>query len=950
VLSSSDSQVCYNCHGSDHVGEPAAGSNGHNIQAELYAIPGQSLPGSGSLHPVSAPGASTSGLTCTNCHDPHLDPVSSPKLLRAYDPITRKAIASANGTTPGSAYCWTCHGVRTNRTIDARVSGYWGRTGGDKKTTFNGAHTALGTATWRFDSEVELKRGYTSSTEVRAGGTVALAGTVMVPKTPIPPIASDPTHGDFYGITYDPSVVYDGRLGTGLQWFGTDIGAAGASNSNPATGTATLTMDLGTATRVQSFEFDFLYEPQTGAGAFAPDVLQIQTSDDSATWLTAVSQGTIGTRLGDHLVINAPGTSRYVRFVFSRRFVAPMHSIIPVEISLYASPSQGTYEVWLDIARKAAYSGGVVKWTSTEPASTSVSVTVRASTDRGSTWTAWQSVANGGALTQIPTGASLQNARLQIRSTLTGAQASPILDSLEVSMDRGAIVGATPAWSGASPANECARCHTGHASASAGLVTEGSTAACKTCHSAAYGGSYVGSAQFASSRHAAVPCADCHTAHGKANGTGLTYGFLLKADRADACLACHATVKGAFDAKQGAASEWAKHDIYSTDQVRTGSTLACRSCHGTHFSSTGLVDPDSVGTAFTTMRDDPTSIPTSEVVIYATKDTSLESTVGQQTWNYGASSQVTITPSSRALLYFDLSAIPASATIQNATLVLWGTSTDYHTYTGGFNVYPVTRYWVEGEGSGDPNSASINGASWLERSFGTTWTVQGGDYVTSPTASRGGLNALSVTDLVQSLHDGANYGLLVTPADAATYLPIYTRESATVQYRPKLRVWYQTGLATRRVVDDITFCSKCHDGSMPVGLTGQSISAVASMYAYGAHGGGKGLGPESSIFDFFGADRGGGGLKAPYSYGMDPLPCTTCHDPHGSRLPYHLREVVNGQSVVPLYGYGWGYEGATQGAGLGYFCAACHIFPPNHSGYEISLSNCSSGCHNHAGH
>jgi predicted CXXCH cytochrome family protein len=328
------------------------------------------------------------------------------------------------------------------------------------------------------------------------------------------------------------------------------------------------------------------------------------------------------------------------------------------------------------------------------------------------------------ALTQIPIGASLVNARLQVRSTLNGVGATPVLDSLEVVMDRGAIVGTTPVWSGASPANQCVRCHTGHASAKGGLVSDGSTASCRNCHSGAYGSSYVGSVQFAGSKHAAVPCADCHVAHGGAYSTGVDYAFLLRDDRAEACLACHATVKAAFGAKDGAASEWAKHDIRSAEQVKTGSTLACRNCHGTHFSSTGLVDPDAPATAFTTMRDDPTSIPTGEVVIYASKDTLLDS--AQQTWNYGSSAEITVTPTTRALLYFDLSSIPAGATIQHAELVLWGNMSK--TYTGAYLLYPATRAWNEGSGLGGPNSALVNGATWLQWSYGNNWTAPGGDY------------------------------------------------------------------------------------------------------------------------------------------------------------------------------------------------------------------------------
>ncbi len=957
VLADSDSQVCYNCHGNAGEADPAAGSSGHNIQAEFYACDGQSMSAGASMHPARLPGATT-GLTCASCHDPHKDPAASPKLLRAYDAVTGKAIASANATMPGTPYCWACHGVRKNAKTDAQVPGYWLRTG-DKKTTFNGAHSSLGRSTWRYDSETELKRGYTSRTAVRGDGSVAVAGMIMLPKTPTPPVTAVPTP-TYYSAPGAPWAAYDGKLATIFQWFAKDMGASGVSPSNPKVGTAYLTIDLGSATSLQAFESYF--DTSVGGGAFNTDVLEIRTSDDNVTWQTVATQGTIGTRSANYVYISlaAPVTGRYVRLVFSRLFSeSDMHSICPAEVGLYGPPAQGTFEVWPDIARKAAFSGGVVKWASTEPAGTSVAVTVRASTDKGVTWTGWEPVVNGGAITQIAVGASLENARLQVRSTLSGVGTTPILDSLQVSLDRGAITGTTPAWSGASPANQCQRCHTGHASAKGGLVSAGSTASCKNCHVGTYGSSYVGSAAFATSKHAGVACADCHTAHGKPSGAGVDYAFLLKDDRAEACLACHATVKTAFDAKEGVASEWAKHDIRSAQQVTTGSTMACRTCHATHFSSTGLVDPDSPTTAFTATRDDPTSIPTGEIVVYATRDTLIDSTAGRQTWNYGASNTVTITPSTRFLAYFDLSAIPAGATIQHAEFVLWGTNWDYHAYTGGYLLYPMTRDWLEGSGTGTANSSGVNGASWLEwkydnnaNSGNTTagdWAALGGDRGAAGTYDSGGIAARNVTALVTSLRAGPNYGIMVAPYDAATSLPIYTRDNAGLQMRPKLRIVYRTGPATRQVADDITFCSKCHDGTMPAGLTGQSMSAVASMYQYGVHGAKQGIGPESDAFGYWGADGGGGGLKAPYTYGMDALPCTTCHDPHGSRLPYHLREVINGQSVTPTYGWNWGYETATTGAGLGYFCAACHIFPTNHTGYMTSTTSCSSSCHNHAG-
>lgn len=947
-----DPQICFNCHGNTDIDLPPLCGTGSNVQAEFFAIPGEPAPDGSSSHPVTL-----GGLYCTACHDPHASSTNSPGLLRAWNPLTGAYIQGSGGIAPNTEFCWTCHGAMRNRRIDYLVPGYWLRAGGDKRTAFNGAHTGLGTAVWRYDTESELKQGYTGSTAVGADGTVAIAGNVLLPKT-ASSVSANPTPGYAQPGTDSPGPIYDGNAVTNAHWYAWNMGAAGATEAVPKVGTGTATIDLGSSTMVSSFVFTMYSNTGFTPGTWSTDTLQIQTSDDNVAWQTVSTLGTVGTRLPDTFTIDATDTCRYVRFVFSRLFYGQSHSIGFAEIDISGPPSGGTFEVWPDIARKATFSGGVLKWSATVPATTSFSASVRGSIDRGATWTAWTPVTNGGAITQIPAGASLENARLQVRGTFSGTGVSPSLDWLEVDLTRGAITGTTPQWSGESPSNVCLRCHTWHGSANSGLVPNEASVSCKNCHSTAYGGTYAGATQFETSVHAALSCARCHTGHGKSNGSGDTYAFLLKDERLDACLGCHPPVKDALEGKQGVASQWAKHDMYSAEQVATGSTMSCRRCHGTHYSSSGLVNPDATASAFTALRDDPTSIPTEEVVVYASKDTLLDSTAGQQSWNYGASTQYTLTPSTRALLYFDLSAIPVGATIQNATLILWGTSPVPSTYKGTYSIYPVTRAWNEGAGSGVANSAVVDGASWYEWRYGDNagagnvaagdWAISGGDYAATPTVV-GGINAVNVTTIVQSQRAGTNNGILLKPTDATTFIPFYTRESASAQYRPRLRIVYQTGPATSQVIDDIAFCTKCHDGSMPLGLSGQSLSAVAATYASGAHGGKKGLGPESTLFSSMGGDAGGGSLKYPYSYGMDPLPCMTCHDPHGSRLPYHLKEVINGQSIVPTYGYDWNYDLAPKGNQLGYMCAACHIFPSSHTGYQTSADNCSTGCHNHAG-
>jgi predicted CXXCH cytochrome family protein len=921
-----DSQVCYNCHGNPDLAAPPVGASGANVQ---NSFTGASIV---SKHPVA-----TGGLYCTACHNPHADPVATPGLLRAYDAVTGKAV------TAGAAFCWTCHGTVASRTVNTLVPGYFTRTGGNKKTAFNGAHNAVSSNTTRLDSSEELARGFLASTQVQADGTVTIAQTpIELPKTaaviPIPAIT-----GDFAHSPPDPGHAYDGSVATKVFW---SADAMGASADNGWIGTSSLTIDLGSMTRVTTFESYFIANTST-----VPDIVEIQTSSDGVTWTSLVSQGSLGVgRPISGVTLNGDADCRYVRFVFYRDFTsAPTGLVSIAEITVRGMSSQGTFEFRPDIARKATYTGGVVRWAASVVSPATMTVTARASMNNGSTWTAWGPVVNGGALSQIPAGSSLENALLEVRATLaSGGVVTPVLDWVEVTVTRGAITGATPVWTGSSPATECQRCHASHGSSAQGLLTVGSTVACTTCHVAAYG-SYSGQSAFSASVHYDLECAECHGSHGKSSGSSGVYAFLLDDTRREACLSCHGVVKAAFNAAQNADSQWGKHDIYSAEQVRTGSRIACRNCHSAHSSTTGLVNPDSIGTSFETLIDDPTSIPTTEIVVYASRDTVLDSTVGQESWNYGSSSQVTITQSNRALFYFDLSTIPAGATIQNATLVLWGSNPSYTVYKGGYTVYPVTRDWLEGTGTGSVNSAAVNGATWLEPSFGAGWTTPGGDYgaAVSPTAY--GIRALNITALVVSLKQGANYGIGVRPNTADTNLPMYMRETATAQYRPRLRIVYRTGPATRQVVDDITFCNKCHDGAMPLGLTGQGMTVIANSYQYQAHGGAKGLGPESSAFDFYSADAGGGGLKAPYSYGMDALLCTTCHDPHGSRLPYHLKEVVNGRDMTTVFSAGWSLSTVSEGKSLGYFCGACHVFPTNHTGYESSSMACASGCHSHGG-
>lgn len=954
-IAARSSEVCYNCHGNDDPAKTGAGAGegARNIQAEFFQIPTFPAPAGGSWHPVA-----TGGLYCTACHDPHADPATSPGLLKSWSPVTGTYIAGGGGFAPGSDFCWTCHGAIKNRRVEYLHPDYYTDSGGDKLTGFNGAHTALRTATERYASIEEFERGYMNGTRVTADGTVAIAQTPgELSKTGINPVASPAVTGNWGGS--GAKAAYDGDwANTKLYWSAT---AMGASAANGWIGQASLTVDMGSTTQVDSFDMLFL----NNLGCI-PDRIEIQTSDSGldGSWTTLVTRGTLGVR---PTVIDASlsgsATCRFVRFVFWRDFTDPYGDpatgiVAVTEVSINGVPSSGTYTIRPDVAQKTTYAGGTVRWQANVLPYHTFLVEARGSIDNGTTWTSWQPVTNGGPLTQIPSGASLERALLQVRVTMGTSVAgdSPLLGMIEVTTVRGAITGTTPTWTGGSRPNECLTCHQSHGADRPGLVTTATTAACKSCHGGAYGSSYVGKAQFETSAHASVPCGDCHTAHGKASGTGVTYRFLLKDSRPAACLSsCHAHdgVAASLDAKEGSGSEWAKHDVFSAEQVKTGSTMSCRSCHSTHFSSTGLVNPDALTSAYTTLIDDPLLIDTAQVVIPASRDTVLDS--ANPTLNYGASTQVSISSTNRLLLYFDLSTLPAGVTIQNATLVLWPSDSNYTTYYNNYcQIYPVTRNWVEGTGTGTPNSVGVNGATWDSWQFGSAWTTAGGDIGAVIGPVQGG-HARDVTSLVRSLYQapGSNFGMMVEkhPSYPAA-IPIYTDEYSTgTKYSPHLRIVYQTGRREGpQILDDSTFCLKCHDGSMPQGLSAQTgVSAISTAWnattSGNTHGKSRGIGPESDILSFNSADPGGGSLRFPYSYGMDALACTTCHDPHGSRLPYHLKQVVNGRDMTPVFSAGWDAAAAGDEVISAWFCGACHIYPPGHASYEGSQTATCVPCH-----
>ena len=223
---------------------------------------------------------------------------------------------------------------------------------------------------------------------------------------------------------------------------------------------------------------------------------------------------------------------------------------------------------------------------------------------------------------------------------------------------------------------------------------------------------------------------------------------------------------------------------------------------------------------------------TSEFAANLLANNSAQVVAGQDTYiklsntglNYGASTSLLIdresTDLQRALLQFDLSAIPTNATITSATLTMQATQIDGQL---NISVYEMLRAWVEGSGSG-----AAGAANWNQSAPGTNWTSAGGDFNATAVANLNtnttGQHSWSITSLVQAWVNGSktNYGLMVASPDGggnrtATY---DSSEGATP---PKLVISYTVPLPPVNTLPG----PQTTRGDTPLVLSGASAISVA---------------------------------------------------------------------------------------------------------------------------
>ncbi|MBK8035789.1 MAG: DNRLRE domain-containing protein [Verrucomicrobiaceae bacterium] len=177
---------------------------------------------------------------------------------------------------------------------------------------------------------------------------------------------------------------------------------------------------------------------------------------------------------------------------------------------------------------------------------------------------------------------------------------------------------------------------------------------------------------------------------------------------------------------------------------------------------------------------------------------SLTSVADNETWtnqpttNYGTANVAWVARSSperdRVMLSFDLSAIPANATITSAVMTL--TRKSGTSGSPGVSAHRLTQPWSE------------TTSSWNNRSTGTPWTTPGGDGDYDATAAAttnvttNAAHNWTLTSLVQNWVNGTNpnHGILMRLQNESVNgeHEFYTREEPTASRRPTLSITYTT--------------------------------------------------------------------------------------------------------------------------------------------------------------
>ncbi|MCO6451000.1 MAG: DNRLRE domain-containing protein [Caldilineales bacterium] len=228
--------------------------------------------------------------------------------------------------------------------------------------------------------------------------------------------------------------------------------------------------------------------------------------------------------------------------------------------------------------------------------------------------------------------------------------------------------------------------------------------------------------------------------------------------------------------------------------------------------------------------DDPLS-----VSLNPTKDAYLLSVRTDE--NQGASSSIVISTINNGVIQFDLSSLPAGATIVSAVLELTRESGTIDPSGDVIEVRGLTQSWVEGN-QDTTAQACLDGVTWAERDCDANlaWTTAGGTYNGTIYATGSvvtGVNLWNVTTLAQAWYSGSltNNGLLLRLASGSK---VHGFSSRTGTNPPVLHISYSLPGESKQAldrIDPVATGDNLTSASVELGLSGGVATTGMAVYS-----------------------------------------------------------------------------------------------------------------------